>query len=192
MSKRYLTHDAVLIGRGKQGEVYRISPERCIKIYKEHVHARQEHEAYLRAQHSEYTPKLYEAGPDYLIMEYVQGETLYQRLKRKKRMTRKEAEMLHGVLKEMKRLEFTRRDIALFHILIPEEGSLKIIDLVHAYVKTSNVPHFLFKQLKKLGQLDRFADYMKEMDPVMLGDWNHYFLKRGGRYGHVRVVQPEQ
>ncbi|WP_159881206.1 RIO1 family regulatory kinase/ATPase [Paenibacillus puerhi] len=192
MNKQQFSHDAVLIGRGKQGVVYRISPERCIKIYRDRGHARQEREAYFRAQHSKLIPRLYEAGPDYLIMEYVQGETMYRRLKRKKVMTRQEAGMLIGVLREMKRLEFTRCDIALFHILIPEEGGAKIIDLVHAYVKTSDVPRYLFKELERLRQLDRFVDYVKEMDPELLRDWHNYFLKRSERYGRLGIVQSER
>ena len=65
-----------LIGHGLHGRVYKLSSQCCIKVFRSGKHAEIERRAYEAARGCRFVPKLYEAGPNYIIIEYVRGETL--------------------------------------------------------------------------------------------------------------------
>ena len=55
------------------------------------------------------------------------------------------------LLKEMKRLKFTRLDARLKHIIVTKQGELKVVDLVNHLKKRYDRPEFLMTGLEKLG-----------------------------------------
>src|ERR1700692_609314 len=80
----------VLIGAGGMGEVYkardtRLGPPVAIKIINKHLSGRFEREARaISALNHPNICTLYDVGPNYLVMELVEGETLAARLKKGK------------------------------------------------------------------------------------------------------------
>jgi putative serine/threonine protein kinase len=183
-----LLKGAVLIGKGKQGRVYKLASDRCIKIYSDEQHAQMEYKSYCRAEGSPVIPKLYEAGPNYLIMELVQGASLDRYLKKKGAMTRSDTERILFIIHEMIRLGFTRIDAAVFHIFIDQDQPTgKVIDLVNSYTKQYHIPLVMFKGLSKLNVLNSFLTHVKALDPELYQMWANYLMARSERYGKLQV-----
>lgn len=172
MNVPFSLDDAVRIGAGRQGVVYRLPGDRCAKLYRSPAFAALEQDAYRRAAGSPHVPRVFDAGPNYLVLEYIRGPSLLERLTRNGSLEDSDVRLLLAAYRETKRLDFTRRDVALFHLLLPEDGApWKMIDLVHAYRKTSAAPTVLLGGLRKLGLLQEFLERARELEPERIEAW---------------------
>jgi predicted Ser/Thr protein kinase len=160
-----------LIGKGKQGAVFKISPEQCVKIYACKQHAEIEGRVYKNLQGSRIIPKLYEIGHKYIIIEYVPGPTLKKYLRIKSRIPKSLACEILFTFKEMKRLGISRLNVNLRHIIVAKKGSFKVIDHVNSLKHHEPYPFKLFDYLDELGLLRSFLKYAKEIDRVMYDEW---------------------
>ncbi|WP_028552061.1 hypothetical protein [Paenibacillus sp. UNC451MF] len=186
MDIHQLPADAVLIGRGKQGAVYKLSSDRCVKVYKKEKHAAKEYRSYCLAEGSPFIPKIYEHGSNYLVLEYIQGEPLSKAIEKNQTITRIECEHILNMIHEMTRLGFTRIDTALFHIYI-QGDSCKIIDLVNSYHRQYSIPKVMLKGLAKVGVLQPFLQHIKELDTDIYKKWTDYIVTRSERYGDLQA-----
>jgi RIO-like serine/threonine protein kinase len=123
-------------------------------------------------QGSEIVPMLYEVGDNFIIMEFIDGISLWKYLSNKKEISFDIAKKIIFLLKEMKRLGFTRVDSSLRHIIVTKDESLKAIDLVYAYVRKDSKPVKVFTELQKIGLVKPFLDYVKIIDKELFNDWN--------------------
>lgn len=160
-----------LIDKGAHGAVFKLGDNKCVKIYADNINAELESEAYKKGQASGIIPRLYEVGENYIIIEFVEGISLSEYLSKKKDIDFMIAEKLLFVLREMKRLEFTRIDSSLRHILITKDESLKAIDLVYAYVRNDPKPIKIFTELKELGLVKPFLEHVKILDVSLFNEW---------------------
>ncbi|MDR7080247.1 putative Ser/Thr protein kinase [Neobacillus niacini] len=162
-----------LIGKGKQGAVFKISADQCVKIYAKQEHALSEGIVLKAAQESGIAAKLYEVGEKFVIMEYIEGHSLKQYLESKSDITEDLVWKILFLLKEMKRLQFTRLDARLDHIIITKENELKVIDLVYSFSleKQCSLPEKLLNGLRKLGLLSLFFEQVKKLDPEFYREW---------------------
>ncbi|WP_223594054.1 kinase [Neobacillus bataviensis] len=160
-----------LIGKGKQGAVFKISSDQCVKIYPNQIHTLNESIALKAAQESPISPKLYEVGENYIVMEYIEGRTLFQYLKKARVLSEEMTNNILFILMEMKRLKFIRLDCRLDHIIITNEGKLKVIDLVSHFTKKVDHPITLMEQLNKLGLLSDFLKQVKKIDLLSYQEW---------------------
>jgi predicted Ser/Thr protein kinase len=163
-----------LIGRGKQGAVFKISSDQCVKIYPKQRNAISESIVLKAAQESPIVPKLYEVGENYIIMEYIEGPSLFEYLKANRVLSENVTNQILFILKEMKRLNFTRLDSRLGHILVTNQGELKVIDLVSHFKKKVDRPEILMKHLKRLGLLSSFLEQVKNIDPQSYREWKNF------------------
>ncbi|WP_417898473.1 hypothetical protein ABN702_20580 [Bacillus haimaensis] len=163
-----------LVGHGKQGAVFKISPEQCVKIYAKEGNTVKEGKVLKAAQGSPIVPRLYEIGENYIIMEYLEGPSLFDYLKEKRILTEEITNQILFILKEMKRLQFTRLDSRLNHIIVTRQGELKVIDLVSHFKKKVDHPEFLMQHLKRLGLLSAFLDQVKNIDPPSYQEWKSF------------------
>lgn len=147
-----------LIGQGSQGAVFKLDSQRCIKIYGNKKIAEMEKGAYAKGAGASFMPILYEAGPQYIIIEYIEGPNLKEYLKKKGKLPRWLGNELINMLIEMRQYDFWRRDESLRHILIKEESKIKIVDHVYAFSLKNPYPVKLFKQLDELGCLQEFLN----------------------------------
>lgn len=121
-----------LIGQGRSAYVFRIEQtNKAMKIFfPPYVHlAEEEANIYKEIQHLSYFPTLYEAGPNYLIIDYLEGDTLFKCLT-------KGTLISEGVIKETDRaLQLARKeglnpsDVHLRNIFITSNKEVKIIDV---------------------------------------------------------------
>ncbi|HHT7188316.1 TPA: AarF/UbiB family protein, partial [Bacillus cereus] len=140
-----------LIGDGKDGEVYQLAQDKCVKLFFLEETQKKELRALTTGQSSPIIPRLYGYGENYIVMEYIQGISLAHHLKKEKQITEELTERILMMLDELKKIGFTRWDTEIRHVLINEEGQLKVIDHKRAFTSNSEVPTKLLKGLKKFG-----------------------------------------
>ena len=162
-----------LLGRGAQGAVFKISDNRCVKIYVSNELMAKEYSSYQATKDSPLVLKIYETGANYIIMDYLQGPSLDKYLQGMGMIPKWVTKQILSVLKEMKRLHFTRIDSFLRHIYIYRNHKVKIIDLVNSYTVREPFPSRLFGDLKRLGLLNDFLKQVKELDPKLYIKWQN-------------------
>lgn len=162
-----------LVGKGAQGAVFKISSDRCVKIFAIPEYATKEGNVLKISQVSPIIPRLYEIGSNYIIMEYLEGPTLFQYLQSGGDLSEKIIGQILFVLKEMRRLKFTRLDTDMRHIIVTKQAELKVIDHYSSYTKIRSKPELLIKGFKQLGILPLFLGKVKEMDPESYLEWKN-------------------
>ncbi|HDX9579041.1 TPA: kinase [Bacillus pseudomycoides] len=160
-----------LIGDGKDGKVYQISNNKCVKVFFLEKTQKQELKALEIGQSSPIIPRLYEYGDNYIVMEYVHGISLARHLKREKKITEELTEKILIMLGELEKLGFTRWDTEVRHVLINEEGQLKVIDHKRAFTSNSKVPTKLLKGFQKFGLEQEFLKDVKNLHPSVYKSW---------------------
>lgn len=180
-----------MIGIGAQGAVFRLSSDRCVKIYEDSRTAFWETKALKAAAGGPYFPKLYQSGHNYVLMEYLQGPTLKDYLSEKPGLTESFAAQLHGIVKEMRRLKFSRIDTRTGHVIVTDGGKLKVIDHSGAYRTVRRAPFMLFKSLERDGGLRVFLKYVAEHDPKLYDKWRKKRIEGAGLADIPRLPRPE-
>lgn len=160
-----------LIGDGKDGEVYQLSDNKCVKIFFLEETQKKELKALEIGQSSPIIPRLYEYGENYIVMEYIQGISLARYLKRENRITEELSEKILIMLGEFKKIGFTRWDTEVRHVLINEKGQLKVIDHKRAFTSNSKVPAKLLKGFQKFGLENEFLKDVKNIQPSVYNTW---------------------
>ncbi|TYR80920.1 kinase [Priestia megaterium] len=160
-----------LIGDGKDGEIYQITDNKCVKLFFKEETQKKELEALQAGQSSPVIPKLYGFGDNYIVMEYITGISLARHLKREKQLTEELTNKILLMLDELKKLGFTRWDAEVRHILINQEGNLKVIDHKRAFTSNSPIPTKLLKGLSKLGVSSVFLEHVNKLRPALYKEW---------------------
>lgn len=159
-----------LIGKGKQGAVFKLSPTKCVKIFEKRKLVEKEADAYERAKHSSLIPELFEVGDNYLIIEFIDGPSLKD-IVIEEGLSKNLVIKIIKMLKEMEKLGFTRLDVAPYHVIITKEGKLKLIDHVNSYTKEVHYPIRLLNFLKRHEQLDFFLRHVMKIDEEIYREW---------------------
>jgi RIO-like serine/threonine protein kinase len=160
-----------LIGKGSQGAVFQLSEDRCVKIYVNPNAAIKEANALEAAKNLNIVPQVYEVGPNYVVMEYLKGPNLKDYLKQTKNIPESFTDQIINIRKDLKRVGFTRIKTSIGHFILTEGNVLKAID--HSDGLTMNDPYNpkMFRDLKKLGLLNKFLEQAKVIDPESYEDW---------------------
>lgn len=164
-----------LIGDGKDGEVYQLTYDKCVKIFFQEETQKKELKALIIGQSSPIIPRLYEYGENYIVMEYIHGISLARHLKREKYITEELTKKILIMLDELKKIGFTRWDTEVRHILINEEGQLKVIDHKRAFTSNNKAPTKLLEGLQKIGLSKDFLYNVKKIQPSVYGKWKGYW-----------------
>ncbi|MDO7488604.1 serine/threonine protein kinase [Peribacillus frigoritolerans] len=172
--KELLIHNPTtlkLIGAGSQGAVFQLDEDICVKIYVNPNAATKEGKALEAAKETHIVPRLYEVGPNYVIMEYLKGPNLKDYLKGKQDIPESFTEQIIMIRKELKRVGFIRIKTSIGHFVVTKGNVLKAID--HSDGLTMNDPYNpkMFRDLKKLGLLDTFLKQAKKIDPEEYEEW---------------------
>lgn len=160
-----------LIGKGADGSIFLLTPERCVKIFEKERTKELELKALQVGQSSLVIPRLYEDGPNYIIMEYVKGISLPQYLKKEKQLPKPIVEKILALLAELKKIGFDRCDTEVRHILFNEDMEIKVIDLKRAFNSVRSNPTKLIEGLKKKGYLEEFMQHVNHLSPTLYEEW---------------------
>jgi hypothetical protein len=163
--------DYPMIGIGAQGAVFRLSPERCVKLYGSTHSANWEAAALKAAKEGTYFPKLHEAGDNYVVMDYLEGPTLQEYVKQHQELPEWACAQIVGILQEMRRFKFKRIDTRIGHMIVTSGNKLKVIDHSGAFRTIRRAPFMLFISLEKAGVLLPFLRYVARHYPRLYEKW---------------------
>jgi putative serine/threonine protein kinase len=163
-----------LIGAGRDGAVYKLEDNVCVKYFFDKNTQQKELEAIKLGQTSNVIPRLYEHGENYIVMEYVNGISLSRYLKDKGELTEELTKKILSMFSELKEIGFKRLDTEVRHILINEAGELKVIDHKRAFILDKEVPDKLLSGLKELGVTHVFLNHVKTLDPSIHDAWTKH------------------
>lgn len=159
-----------LIGKGHQGAVYRLSDDRCVKVYGKIEHAKQEQDVLLSCQKLSFIPKVFEAKKNYVTMEYLSGPDLNSYLKKQSKLPLEVSKQLLDILTSQKKAGFKQIDAPLRHVIITKSG-FKMVDHVYSFTRDQSRPLELFKDLRERGFFDEFLEQVKMLDPKTYEEW---------------------
>lgn len=162
-----------VIGKGSDGTVFQLTPDRCIKVFYNTQTKTLEHNALQVGQSSPIIPRIYEDGANYIVMEYIKGISLPQFLKKEKQLPEKIVKKILAMLVEMKKVGFERIDTEVRHVLFNENMDIKVIDLKRAFGSVRSNPTKFLKGIKKKGYLEEFMHHVKNLDPTLYKEWKN-------------------
>ncbi|WP_458411572.1 hypothetical protein ACNQFZ_11940 [Schinkia sp. CFF1] len=178
-----------LVGKGSQGAVFKLSEEKCVKIYSDQLQAEMEVTALKAGQHLPFFPKLYDSGKNFIVMEYFHAPTLKEYLKNCTYIPESITKKLLLILRELKKANFTMVDAPLRHIFVLENEELKVIDHVNAFKRVHPVPIKLLRDLKIILLKDSFLARVKRLAPKTYKTWYDYFSKNKLDYRKIPVTK---
>lgn len=161
----YNTKGLEYIGRGKHGKVYKLDNEKCIKMFKRKECFQNELKTLQMAQKNKHFPRLYDWGKNMIIREYIDGVPLDQFLKSNS-LTEVLSEKIINVYEALVEVGFRRKDTALLHIYILDNGELKVIDTAKAMSVERTYPKIIIKDLTDLGLKKEFLQHVKALRPT--------------------------
>ncbi|WP_018921457.1 hypothetical protein [Salsuginibacillus kocurii] len=177
-----------LIGMGAQGAVFKLSEEKCVKIYANTERAKMEEEALKAGQHLSFMPTLYESGDNYVVMDYFNAPDLKLYLKNCTFMPESVARKLLDTLKALRQEKYTMVDAPLRHVFVLENEELKVVDHVHAYTREHPVPIKLLRELKMLLLRESFLMHAEKLEPEMYEEWQEFFEARDLDFREISVA----
>jgi len=180
--------DYPLIGMGSQGAVFKLSEQKCVKIYTDLLQARMEAEALKAGQHLTFFPRLYETGSNFVVMEYFNAPTLKEYLRNCTYIPESITDKLLFILKAMKQANFTMIDAPLRHIFVLGNEELKVVDHVNAFKRQHPVPLKLLRDLNMILLKDSFLSRVKKIDPDTYNIWEKYFAENTLDYRNIPVT----
>jgi predicted Ser/Thr protein kinase len=126
--------DAALefIGAGRSAFIFKIqSTDKVIKVFFPPYTsiAKEEAKIYETLQGNTYYPAMYEAGSNYLVIDFIAGDTLYECLSKGIPITKESITEIDAALKVARLKGLNPSDIHLRNIFITNEGNIKIIDV---------------------------------------------------------------
>ncbi len=160
-----------LLGKGRDGSVYQISEEWCVKVYKKEEIQKLELHALEIGQVSPVIPRLYGYGTNYIVMELVKGPSLKECLRKEKRMSEVRAKKILFMLEELKKAGFTRHDAEVRHIFFNEMDEIKVIDLKRAMTTERTYPAKLLHGLKEIGFMHDFLEHIIKLRFNLYKEW---------------------
>jgi predicted Ser/Thr protein kinase len=127
-------HDPALtlIGKGRSAYVFRISQtNKAMKVFfPKYAHlAKEESDIYKRLQHISYYPSLYETGPGYLVIDYIEGATLFECITKGIFISNEVIKEVDAALQLARQEGLNPSDIHLRNIFLTLDKKVRIIDV---------------------------------------------------------------
>lgn len=120
------------VGSGRSAAVFKIkSADSVLKVFfpdSAHI-AREEAEIYKILQGSPYYPELYDSGENFLLIDYIEGYTLFDCLTKGIKITESIIKEADHALQSARGKGLNPSDIHLRNIILTTEGKIKIIDV---------------------------------------------------------------
>lgn len=173
------------LGQGNNGIVFELPENKIIKIFQKEKVCKAEANTLIKCKKSKYFPKIYASGSLYIIREKVNGVRLDKYIKRNG-LSKELTKEIYKLLKEFKKLKFTKLDTRCRDVYVTKDFKLMMIDPKGCYSRKVDFPRHLMKKLNKLGVLNTFLDNIKEIDSKSAKYWkiqlDKYFKKENIEY----------
>lgn len=164
----------MMIGKGRQGAVFQISEDVCVKVFGNMEDCEREYHALSLGQHTHLLPRIFAKGSLYIAMEMVKGVDLREYLQSQP-LTRELSHKLIKMLITFKKIGFERIDHHKRQIFLQPDGNLKVID-VGRTVWRDRVYPYPRKLLTSLGEENKqlFLNHVQKMAPKLYKEWKYY------------------
>jgi hypothetical protein len=164
----------VMMGKGRQGAVFQISNDICVKVFGNTEDCDREYYALSLGQQTSLFPNLYGKGPLYIVMEIIRGVDLREYLQSQP-LTKALSARLIVMLITFKKIGYERIDHHKRQIYLQPDGSLKVIDVARTIWRDRVYP-YPRKLLTSLGEENKaiFMAHVQEMAPQLYAEWLHY------------------
>lgn len=164
----------VMIGKGRQGAVFQVSNDICVKVFGNSEDCEREYYAFSLGQKTNLFPRIYAKGSNYIAMEIVKGVDLREYLQSQP-LTPELSSKLVKMLITFKEIGFERIDHHKRQIYLQPDGNLKVID-VGRTVWRDRVYPYPRKLLNSLGEENKqlFLSHVQKMAPQLHNEWLHY------------------
>nr|WP_132748604.1 protein kinase family protein [Scopulibacillus darangshiensis] len=132
-----------IVGEGRSAYVFKVrSTKFAIKVFFPPFTelANEEAEIYSILDGNPYFPRLYEAGSNYLVIDFIEGQTLFQCLNKGIEIKNRNILGVDHALSMAEDLGLNPSDIHLRNIILTSEGEIKLIDVAR------------FRQIKNCSQ----------------------------------------
>lgn len=168
-----------LVGTGRSAFVFRIkSSNIAIKVFfpSSMYIAKEEAEIYQSLQNINYFPSIYESGLNYIVMDYIDGYTLFDCMTHGKIITSNHIKEIDNALSLASSLGLNPSDIHLRNIFITSNDEIKLIDVAR-YRQIKNCRQW--NDLKKAyRQFYRKRFFLKKL-PVPILNILAFLYKKG-------------
>lgn len=171
-----LFEKAEFLGQGNNGIVYKLPENKVVKIFVESKVCRDESYILSRTGKSKSFPKMYRHGKLYITRDMVNGIRLDKYIK-EYGLDNKISENIFYVLKEFKKLKFTKIDSRCKDLYVCKKKKIMVIDPKKCFSKKVSYPRHLMKGLFKLNVLDEFLDNVSRLDEKKAIEWQEKFNK---------------
>lgn len=177
-----LFREAVFLGQGNNGVVYKLPEDKIIKLFAEKNVCKEEGDILCRTNGSKFFPKLHSRGDLYIVRDMVDGTQLDKYIK-KQGLSREVSENIYYLLMEFKRLKFSKIDTRCKDIYVMNNKKVMLIDPKKCYTRKVSYPRHLMKGLLKLGVLDEFLYYISNISEKKSKEWGYKFNKYWDKEG---------
>ncbi|MGM0902977.1 MAG: hypothetical protein ACQEXB_18005 [Bacillota bacterium] len=163
-----------MIGKGRQGAVFQVTDDICVKVFGNTEDCEREHYALTLGQDTNLFPKLYHKGPLHIAMEIIRGVDLREYLQSQP-LSKELSVKLIEMLITFKEIGYERIDHHKRQIYLQEDGSLKVIDVARTVWRDRVYP-YPRKLLNSLGEDNKevFLSHVQELAPTLYDEWRHY------------------
>lgn len=126
------------IGQGKYANVYQVNDEKVIKVIKNKYQKKsnftklkKEIYFFIQLNNIDFIPKMYEYGEDYILMEYIKGDTLMNLFFKGVRITKDKMNEISFLLNQLENIGVYHNDTHLENVIL-YKNKLYLIDLGNA------------------------------------------------------------
>lgn len=164
----------VMIGKGRQGAVFQVSDDICVKVFGNSEDCEREYYALSLGQQTNLLPRVYAKGQRYIAMEMVKGVDLREYLQ-SQTLTQELSAKLIQMLVTFKEIGFERIDHHKRQIFLQPDGNLKVIDVARTVWRDRVYP-YPRKLLTSLGEKNKalFLSHVQALAPEVYNEWMHY------------------
>lgn len=163
-----------MIGKGRQGAVFKINNQKCMKVYGDVDDCAREYYAMSLGKETPLIPNVFCKGENYVVMEMVYGVDLREFLQSQP-LTKKLSKELIKMLITFKQIGYERIDHHKRQIFLQDNGSLKVIDVGRTVWRNRTYP-YPRKLLQSLGSKNKaiFIEHVKELAPKLYNEWEYF------------------
>lgn len=181
----------VMLGKGRQGAVFQIDEEVCVKVFGNAEDCEREYYALSLGQETNLFPRLHGNGPLYIVMEIIKGVDLREYLQSQP-LTKALSGKLIEMLITFKNIGFDRIDHHKRQIYLQQDGNLKVIDVARAVWRDRVYP-YPRKLLTSFGEKNKdiFLSHVQELAPELHDEWLHYIRMEKISQQIYQILLPE-
>jgi predicted Ser/Thr protein kinase len=164
----------VMIGKGRQGAVFQVTDDICVKVFGNTEDCDREYYALSLGQQSDLFPRVYAKGTLHIAMEIIRGVNLREYLQSQP-LTEELSIKLIQLLITFKEIGYERIDHHKRQIFIQEDGNLRVIDVARTVWRDRVYP-YPRKLLNSLGKEFKqlFLSHVQALAPELYAEWQHY------------------